>query len=42
MFIAHTSFNVLYTNNIEATHSFYQKLGVEVKKIESDKVVITF
>jgi predicted lactoylglutathione lyase len=41
MFLKNSSFNVLYTEDIQATHDFYKKIGAEIEKIEDDKVVVT-
>lgn len=41
MFKTDSSFNVLYTTNIQKTHDFYQKIGAEIKELETDKVVIS-
>lgn len=40
MFLPEASFQVLYTTDIEKTFTFYKLLGFEVKKHETDKVVI--
>jgi len=40
MFTKNSSFNVLYTEDLNSTHEFYKYIGAEIKKLESDKVVI--
>jgi predicted enzyme related to lactoylglutathione lyase len=35
-----SSFNVLYTTDIEKTHQFYKKMGATIKQLEKDKVVV--
>lgn len=35
-----SEFNVLYISDVEATKSFYEKLGASIKQIETDKVVV--
>ncbi len=40
MFIKDSSFHVLYTYNLQATHNFYKSLGTEIKQVEDDKVVV--
>jgi|GEM_PF-3056481 len=42
MFKQTASFNVLYTTDVIKTHDFYQKLGLEIKQFETDKVVVSF
>lgn len=42
MFKQESSFNVLYTTDVVKTHDFYQKLGLEIKQFETDKVVVSF
>ena len=42
MFKQNSTFNVLYTTDVVATHNFYQKLGLEIKQFEADKVVVSF
>lgn len=42
MFKSDSSFNVLYTTDVVKTHDFYQKLGLEIKQFENDKVVVSF
>ena len=41
MFKKNSSFTVLYTTDVQRTHDFFQKIGGEIKQIESDKVVIS-
>jgi len=40
MFKPNSSFLVLYTDNISATHDFYKAIGAEIKQLEEDKVVV--
>lgn len=40
MIVKDSAFHVLYTDSITKTHDFFQKLGVEIKKVEDDKVVV--
>lgn len=42
MFKTDSSFNVLYTTDIAKTHAFYVGLGLEIKQLEEDKVVVVF
>lgn len=42
MFKNYSSFIVLYTTSIENTHNFFEKIGIEIKQHESDKVVVSF
>lgn len=42
MFKTDTSFNVLYTTDIEKTHHFYSQLDLTIKEYKSDKVVVSF
>lgn len=39
-FLKNSSFNVLYTKNLELTEKFYKTIGAEIQKVESDKVVV--
>jgi predicted enzyme related to lactoylglutathione lyase len=40
MFKKNSSFNVLYTTNIDKTHYFYKEIGAEIKELQDDKVVV--
>ena len=40
MYTNNSSFNVLYTKDIQRTHDFYKNIGAEIRKFESDKVVV--
>lgn len=42
MFSANNSFNVLYSEDIEKTASFFEKLGVGIKEKTADKIVVGF
>lgn len=40
MFITGSTFNVFYSDNLQITKDFYTLIGAEIKKIESDKIVV--
>ena len=40
MFTTESAFHVLYSENIDKTHDFYQKISSEIKEKTSDKVVV--
>lgn len=40
MFIKKSSFHVLYTENIQATHDFFQSINAEIKEQDENKVVV--
>ncbi|MCR4329042.1 MAG: VOC family protein [Candidatus Roizmanbacteria bacterium] len=42
MFKSQSTFNVLYTSDIEKTYDFFKGLGLEIKQHENDKVVVVF
>ncbi len=42
MFKQSPSFHVLYTTDVKKTHDFFVSLGVEIKQLADDKVVVTF
>lgn len=42
MFKNNSSFNVLYTEDIETTYSFFNKIGCIISQKDEDKVVVNF
>lgn len=40
MFTQGSSFNVFYSENLQITKEFYSLIGAEIKKVESDKIVV--
>ena len=42
MYKSDSSFNVLYTADVEKTHHFFREIGATIEQFESDKVVVRF
>lgn len=40
MFTKDSSFNVLYTKDLQRTHDFYKNIGAEIREFDSSKVVV--
>lgn len=42
MFKSGGSFNVMYIKDVNTTHDFYKKLGLEITELEAERVTVKF